>query len=493
MANSAISKLIEAFKTPQHDYKPNTEIFGQFDADKVAKELNLEKLGAEKGAKDQPSTDSQIPDEIESQIQERIEAAKSTANESAENQLLTYNERISNLDFEGHFSELRQAGPVVISDIQAQIQRGLNQMNTRRRKLLDVEKEYSYFRKHNGLEYRTAKLTTPSGTFLRVLIILIMIVSETYFNGTYLAKGSAQGLIGGVFEAASFALLNIGFSIILTLFVIKQVVRRGVLWKLVGLSGIAAWSVTVIVINLGLAHYREVAATFAEGAGADILVRIIQNPLGLVELESWMLFAIGMLFATVTLVDIITFSDSHPGYTKRQIRWDEEQEEYKDEFDSLIQELDDIKEDYNENLKAIGNALTTRQRELDNILSGRNRLTSLYSAHHEQLQRAANSLFSYYFEANRAKRTKPVPDRFNKRYIVAKMELSSGKSFQPREAQKVKNRISEAKQILDEQIQYVLDEYAKGIRQYRNLDILNKEYDYGEEPKIKDETEEVQQ
>jgi hypothetical protein len=165
MANSALSKLIEAFKTPQHDYKPNTEIFGQFDAEKVAKELNLEKVGAEKGTKNQPSHDSQIPDEIESQIQERIEAAKSTANDAAENQILTYNERISNLDFEGHFSELRQAGPLAISDIQAQIQRGLNEMNTRRRKLLDVEKEFLHFRSHNGLEYRTAKLTTQTGTF----------------------------------------------------------------------------------------------------------------------------------------------------------------------------------------------------------------------------------------------------------------------------------------------------------------------------------------
>jgi len=77
MANSALSKLIETFKTPQHDYKLNTEVFGQFDAEKVAKELNLEKIGAEKGTKNQPSKDSQIPDEIESQIQERIEAAKS--------------------------------------------------------------------------------------------------------------------------------------------------------------------------------------------------------------------------------------------------------------------------------------------------------------------------------------------------------------------------------------------------------------------------------
>ena len=492
MANSALSKLIETFKTPQHDYKLNTEIFGQFDAEKVAKELNLEKIGAEKGTKNQPSADSQIPDEIESQIQERIEAAKSTANEAAENQILTYNERISNLDFEGHFSELRQAGPLAISDIQSQIQRGLNEMNTRRRKLLDVEKEFSYFRSYNGLEYRTAKLTTPTGTFLRFLIILIMIVLETYFNGTYLAKGSTQGLIGGIFEAASFALLNIGFSIILTLYMIKQIVRNGLIWKLIGVMGILAWLAVVLVINLGLAHYREVAATFAEGAGSDILVRIVENPFGLVELESWMLFAIGVLFATVTLVDIITFSDIYPGYTKRQMRWDEEHDEYKDEFDSLIQELDDIKEDYNDNLKTIGNALSSRQRELDNIMSGRNRLASLYAAHHEQLQRAANSLFSYYFEANRASRTTPVPERFNRRFIVSKMELSSSKSFQPREAQKVKDRISEAKKILDDQVQLVLAEYAKGIRQYRNLDILNKEYAYGEEPKVKEETEQVQ-
>lgn len=110
-------------------------------------------------------------------------------------------------------------------------------------------------------------------------------------------------------------------------------------------------------------------------------------------------------------------------------------------------------------------------------------MASLYSAHHEQLQRAANSLFSYYYEANRAKRTEPVPRRFNERYIVAKMELTSNKSFQPREAQKIKDRITEAKSILDEQIQSVLDKYADGIKQYRNLDILNKEYEYGEEPK----------
>ncbi len=493
MAKSALSKLVEAFKTPQHDYKKlNTQIFGQFDANKVARELNLEKIGAEKGAKNQPSADSQIPDEIESQIIERIEAAKSTANETAEDQIQIYNNRISNLDFEGHFSELRKVGPLVISEIQAKIQQGLNEMNTRRRKLLDVMNEFAHYRKENGLENRTAKLTNSTENFFRVLVILIIFVVETYLNATYLAKGNSQGLFGGIFEAFSFTFLNIVFSIIISLYVIKQIVRRGLFWKLIGLIGIAVWLVTIILINLALAHYREVAATFLEGAGADILARIIIDPLGLTELQSWILFATAMLFATITLVDIIGFSDIYPGYTRRQIRRDEEEEEYKNEFDFLIEQLDEIKEDYTEKLKEIGNTLTSRQNELDRILAGRIKLTSLYNAHHEQLQRAADSLFSYYYEANRETRTEPVPERFNKRYMVTKIELTSNKSFQNRETKELKKRITEAKKFLDVQIQSVLDEYKKGIQQYQNLDLINLGYVYGEEPTFK-KKEKVQQ
>ena len=49
---SALSKLKKIFVTPQHDYKISTELFGQFDANKVAKELDLEKKGAAKGCRE---------------------------------------------------------------------------------------------------------------------------------------------------------------------------------------------------------------------------------------------------------------------------------------------------------------------------------------------------------------------------------------------------------------------------------------------------------
>ncbi len=44
MAESALSKLVSVFKTQQHDYDINTDLFGRLDTDKIAKEIDLERL-----------------------------------------------------------------------------------------------------------------------------------------------------------------------------------------------------------------------------------------------------------------------------------------------------------------------------------------------------------------------------------------------------------------------------------------------------------------
>ncbi|MDA9821092.1 hypothetical protein N9C56_00985 [Paracoccaceae bacterium] len=473
MAESALSKLVSVFKTQQHDYDINTDLFGRLDTDKIAKEIDLERLGVEKGAINQPSSSSKVGDEVEGKIKERISAAQSHAYELAENQLQTYNERISNLDFEGHFSDLRSAGPLAISDIQSQLQLGLNEMNTMRRKLLDIEREYAHFRKKNGLENRTAKVTSSARAFFGVLVVLIMLVVETWINAVFLAGGNERGLLGGIIEAASFSALNIGFSILLTIYVIKQIVRPFFLWKTLGFIGILFWLAIVLSINLGLAHYKEAAVYIFEDGGKDVLDSLINSPFGLTDPQSWILFALGLLFATITLTDIITFSDLFPGYTKLQAKWDDYQTEYKTEFQQSLEDLEEIKEDYRGNFKSIGDDLSLRSKELDKIISSRTRLSALYENHEKHLQTGAEVLFSVYYEANKSARVEPAPTRFDEPYKLEKMNLTTAGSFQPREAQSVKERVNEAKGFLEEQIKKVLEEVSKGIEQYNNLDKLD--------------------
>jgi hypothetical protein len=473
MSDTALSKLLKSFKIAQHDYKINTELFGSLDAVKVAKELDLEKIGAEKGSKNLPNQTSQIPDEVESQISERIDAARVKANEIAENQIQTYSDRISNLDFEGHFSQLRQVGPLVINEIQTETQNSLNEMNIRRKKYLDIENEYKHFRSTNGLDNRTAKLTSSAHNFVRVLILVLMIAVETVLNGSFLAKNNAAGILGGSLDAFTFAFINIGFSVLLTVFLIKQISRPGIIFKIVGLIGVAAWFCVVMTINLGLAHFRETSGSFLDGAGNQVVQRLIERPFNLEELKSWVLFGVGTLFAAITLADVITFSDIFPGYTKVQEKWDNEQDEYKAEFENLLENITSIKDEYHDNLSKIGEDLTIRQQELDKIISGKNRLVALYNSNNEQLQRSADVLFSAYFESNKSKRTEAAPKRYDIHYRLKPLELSSGENFSSRETKQIKKKIAEAKNLLDGQISDVLAEVSQAITQLRNLDELN--------------------
>ena len=145
-----------------------------------------------------------------------------------------------------------------------------------------------------------------------------------------------------------------------------------------------------------------------------------------------------------------------------------------------MSDLEEIKENYYETLRKIGDDLSVRQRELDKILAGRNKLSSLYASHHEQLQRSASALFSIYYEAKKASRTEPVPERFNKGYLVSKMTLSSQGTYEPREAQNIKKRIKDAKDFLDQQMEKVHEEVSNGIEKYNNLDKLELDQVNGE-------------
>ena len=118
-------------------------------------------------------------------------------------------------------------------------------------------------------------MSSSTHNFLRILVLIIMVSVETFLNGSFLAKNNAAGILGGSFDAFSFAFINIGFSVIITIFVIKQIVRPAFIWKIIGLLGIVAWIAIVLIINLALAHFRETSGTFLNGAANDVVQRLM--------------------------------------------------------------------------------------------------------------------------------------------------------------------------------------------------------------------------
>jgi len=108
---SALSRLVNGLKREQHDYRVSLDVFPVLNIDKLAAGMGLTKAGAERGSREEPASDSVAFDDVENRIIERVEAEKNAAHGLLLDELRTYKERLSSLDFEGRFATIRQAAP----------------------------------------------------------------------------------------------------------------------------------------------------------------------------------------------------------------------------------------------------------------------------------------------------------------------------------------------------------------------------------------------
>ena len=103
---------------------------------------------------------------------------------------------------------------------------------------------------------------------------MVLIVIEVMVNGTFLAKGSELGLLGGAVEASIFAALNVLISFFIAFYGVRQLNHRRTLLKLIGIISIILYILFSLSLNLALAHYREVSGTLIDEAGREVIRRL---------------------------------------------------------------------------------------------------------------------------------------------------------------------------------------------------------------------------
>ena len=135
-------------------------------------------------------------------------------------------------------------------------------------------------------------------------------------NGVFLAKGNELGFIGGVVEALVFAILNVLVSFFIGLVGARQGYHTGKMRKLIALSSWVGWLGFALILNLALAHYREISGALYEDAGAKVIARMQADLFGLVDIKSWLFVAIGLVWSAIAFADGLLFTDPFPGYAK---------------------------------------------------------------------------------------------------------------------------------------------------------------------------------
>lgn len=412
----SLNKLFDSVRDASHDFRITTDPFPPLDADRIGRALDIEEKGRRNGEAGVPPEASRDLDDVERSITDRIETHRDDVYQVLEGHLSTYGTRLRNLDFDGYFSRIQVVNNASVDDFRADVAKGRDELHALRSDLRQADVELADFRKRNGLEMRVARTKSTIATVLKWCVILALLIVETGVNGIYLAKGNDQGLVGGMGYAFAFAFANVVATVILGLYVVPRIVHRSFLWKLVGLIGIAAWFTVAIGLNLVMAHYREVSATALDDVGRIVMERLTNAPLIISDIDSWVLFASGVLFSTIALIDALLMNDPYPGYAGTHTRFVDARSDYIDHKLELIDELKVIRDEHNEKVEAIIRALSARRKECAAIIDNRSRTIKQFTDHQTHLEAVGKTLLGIYRDTNRSARTEPEPKRFSSTY-----------------------------------------------------------------------------
>jgi hypothetical protein len=467
---SAIARIRALLTQPTHPYRPATTIFLDLSVERIADDMQLVERGSKRGSQNRPTSDAQMLDDVEHQVVERIEAHKQDSYTIYLDHLHTYDERVTALSFEERFATIQQAAPEAVGDFRAEATVGRDELFVLRRRLNETEIEREQFRARHRIE-RPARLASPGKIVLKVGILAILFIIEVVINGSFLAKANIGGLLGGAAQAVTFAALNILASFFWGMALIRLVNRRNYFLKLIGLLSFLAYFAFAIALNLTLSHLREIPPTVSVHGevGQEVLHRLLTAPQVLTDVNSWVFFAIGLIFSLIAMADGLMFYDPYMGYAGLERRWIEATKQFATARGELIERLRDIREDATEVMNEAARDLSVRRSEYDSLLQGRSRLAQRFSQHQNQIEQAGRALLEIYREANRRERATKAPDYFTRPYAMDRIVYTSG---DPDPTARLRKMIAETQVLLSQQIKAIHDAFDSAMRTYREIDEL---------------------
>jgi hypothetical protein len=395
---------------------PAVRSFPELDLEKIKKDLNLAQEGRSRAEKNLPASSSEMLDDVEHKVINVIEMEQRLQLQSLKDQLNTYNNRLSGLDLENEAINISGAAQRASTEFVVKVDDGKAKLFTLWRNVCLIENQWNDFRKKNGLSHPA---DYPLSRLWNFTIILVILAIESVLNGNFLARGLETGLSGGIMEAFIIAAINVSFGFFIGDSVMRYLFHRNVFMRTLAFCEVAISAGIAVCFNLSIGHYRDALnGSNPAHASAIALKDFIARPFDLADVQSWILFAMGLFFWAVATVDGFKMDDAYPGYGKISRKHEEITQDYTNEKSIIV---DDLSQTRDQALDYINNArqsLASRRAEFSRIVDYRSNLVDLFEAHHAYLNRAANDLLSVYRNANLNLRTTPAPAHFNRSYVL---------------------------------------------------------------------------
>ena len=235
-------------------------------------------------------------------------------------------------------------------------------------------------------------------------LVAALFVFESFANSVFLARANEGGILGAYTIAFGISFANL----VPPLFFFGPFSRnfqhvRPARRVLAGLAT-CLFLVLVLVLNLGVAHYREVAGQLIGDGGAEVVQRMTEAPLSLQEAQSWLLFVIGLIFSFIAFFDGWKLDDAYPGYGKLDRILRNARKDFRRERDEVAEELDEILRQALDQLRQIASVARKQPQEHMRVVLHWRELCDAFEHHVEDLHSVGSTLIDEYREANRSAR-----------------------------------------------------------------------------------------
>jgi hypothetical protein len=372
------------------------------DTDEVARKLRIDAEGAERGSREQPSSDAASLDAVEQRIIQTLESEWTYHGSELINNLRAYASRLIAVSVQTELANLDLLAHNTLARLREANHRAEAELGPLREDYVSYRDELQTFREKNKLR-RAARNPAHRWTTFGLLFFLIGV--EAGLNGFFFAKGSEFGLLGGIGTAIGISFVNVLFAFILGLFPIRWLNHRNYAVKLVGLIIASAGLLALVGLHGFAAHYRDATAAVGEDLAFGTALRSLRSaPLGLADLNSFYLFGIGLLWAFLAVWKGATFDDPYPRYGAHFRRAARTREAYSDEHALLFDDLEKIKEGTVSELDAGIRRIPRFPQEASIIRSQRDADIGGFRAYEAAVETAVNQLLARYRDANQRHR-----------------------------------------------------------------------------------------
>ncbi|MCE2435768.1 MAG: hypothetical protein J4F29_23070, partial [Candidatus Latescibacteria bacterium] len=232
------------------------------------------------------------------------------------------------------------------------------------------------------------------------------------------------GLAGAYSEAIVISVLNLLFAFMLGRGV-TNLVHINRKRKFIGAICTIAFVGVAIFINLMVAHYREATGTVLDQGGVIAINSFFENPFGLKEFQSWILFGMGCLFATISFIEGIMWDDPYPGYGKHARLVMGAEEEYRDSYEEHQEKLHNKFQQEVKNLEDIKQRIMRNEKRFKEIENDYANFIESYRRHIDHIQSMGNGLLGRYQATNiRWREGQQEPARFGEQWKMKKSKIT---------------------------------------------------------------------